>query len=174
MVPAEVAAHRMGPSIVTIGIEHGAATPLRRTAFRLPYHALEPSFTHPSTAVSGPHAPGKSSPDPRPETDSWIVSCSAARSCVRDLEADELDALLVSSPTNVSYLTGFTGDSSVLLVGRDRDLIISDGRFTTQLEQECPGLEAHIRPPGQEMNPAIAQVVSSRWGCDGSASRRRS
>ena len=71
----------------------------------------------------------------------------------------EIDALLVSTPSNVSYLTGFSGDSSVLLVGRDRDLIISDGRFTTQLEQECPGLEARIRMPGQDMNPAVADVL---------------
>ena len=39
-----------------------------------------------------------------------------------------------------------------------RDLILSDGRFTTQLEQECPGLEACIRPAGQAMNQAIAQA----------------
>ena len=42
-----------------------------------------------------------------------------------------------------------------------RDLIISDGRFTTQLAQECPGLECHIRSPGQEMNPAIAHVLEA-------------
>ena len=74
-------------------------------------------------------------------------------------KAAEIDALLVSAPSNVSYLTGFSGDSSVLLVGRDRDLIVSDGRFTTQLEQECPGLEARIRLPGQDMNPAVADVL---------------
>ena len=34
------------------------------------------------------------------------------------LRSDDVDALLVSSPTNVSYLTGFSGDSSVLIVGR--------------------------------------------------------
>jgi Xaa-Pro aminopeptidase len=79
------------------------------------------------------------------------------------LERDgrELHVLLVSSPTNVSYLTGFTGDSSVLVLSRSRDIVISDGRFTTQFEQECPGLECQIRAPGQEMNPAIARVLKS-------------
>jgi Xaa-Pro aminopeptidase len=77
------------------------------------------------------------------------------------LESDELDALLVSAATNVSYLTGFSGDSSVLVLTRERDLIISDGRFTTQLEQECPGLEASIRLPGQDMNPALAGVMEA-------------
>ena len=78
-------------------------------------------------------------------------------------DAAEIDALLVSSETNVRYLAGFTGDSSVLLLARDRDLIVSDGRFTTQLEQECPGLEARIRSPGEEMNAAVASVLES-WG----------
>ena len=79
----------------------------------------------------------------------------------QNLKAGDLDALLVSSPTNVSYLTGFTGDSSVLLVGRQNDLILSDGRFTTQLQQECPGLEACIRPAGQTMSQAIVQAVGA-------------
>ena len=58
------------------------------------------------------------------------------------------------------------------MVGRERDLIISDGRFTTQLEQECPGLEARIRLPGQDMNPAVAHVLRDSWGSRGSVSRR--
>jgi len=78
------------------------------------------------------------------------------------LEPDRIDALLLSAPTNVSYLTGFSGDSSVLILGRESDLIVSDGRFTTQLAQECPGLETHIRASGQQMIPAIAQVIQSR------------
>lgn len=68
---------------------------------------------------------------------------------------------MVTAPTNVSYLTGFSGDSSVLYLGRKRDLIISDGRFTTQLAQECPGLEAHIRHAGQEMNAALARIIET-------------
>ncbi len=77
------------------------------------------------------------------------------------LKNNKMDAVLVSAATNVRYLTGFSGDSSVLLLGLQRDLIVSDGRYTTQLEQECPGLEVVIRLPGQEMNPAIAHVLQS-------------
>ena len=78
------------------------------------------------------------------------------------IKAAGADVLLVSSTTNVSYLTGFTGDSSVLLVGLDCDVLISDGRFTTQIEQECPGLAAVIRPTGQELTAAVALEVGSR------------
>jgi Xaa-Pro aminopeptidase len=77
----------------------------------------------------------------------------------RTLRADRVDALLVASATNVRYLTGFTGDSSTLLLGRDRAVVVSDGRFTTQLEEECPGLDAHIRGVGQPMAAAVAEVA---------------
>ncbi len=77
----------------------------------------------------------------------------------RELRSKTVDAFLVSSPTNVRYLTGFTGDSSVLLMTADREIIVSDGRFTTQLEQECPGLEISIRSPGVELIQTIALII---------------
>jgi len=40
-----------------------------------------------------------------------------------------------------------------------RILVISDGRYTTQLRQECPDLEVHIRPIGQPMAEGIAEVI---------------
>jgi Xaa-Pro aminopeptidase len=74
--------------------------------------------------------------------------------------ADEgVDLLLVSSPVNVTYLTGFSGDSSYLLLSRDRAVLVSDGRFTEQIAEECPGLEAVIRPPTQTVAEAAAEVL---------------
>ena len=49
-------------------------------------------------------------------------------------------AMLVTNEINVTYLTGFTGDSSYLLVTRDAATILTDSRYNTQLEEECPGL----------------------------------
>jgi len=70
---------------------------------------------------------------------------------------------MVTSEPNVRYLTGFTGEASVLLVGEDSELLISDGRFATQLEQECPGLSLHIRPVGQPLFEGVGEVVA-RFG----------
>ncbi len=81
----------------------------------------------------------------------------------RTFKADRIDALLVASEANVFYLTGFTGEASALLVGRDRALLISDGRFATQIEQECGGLEAHIRPLDQPLYDGVGEVVA-RFG----------
>jgi len=57
-------------------------------------------------------------------------------------------SILVTNETNVSYLTGFTGDSSFLLLDSDGEVVLSDSRYTTQLEEECPGLKLEIRKPG--------------------------
>ena len=70
-----------------------------------------------------------------------------------------VDALLVTDFTNVTYLTGFTGDDSYLLVRRDGETLLSDPRYTTQLEEECPGLDLDIRAPGVAMLQAVAKVV---------------
>jgi Xaa-Pro aminopeptidase len=77
----------------------------------------------------------------------------------RLLVEKKLHALLVTDETNVSYLTGFTGDSSFLLVTPDRELLISDQRYTQQLEEECPGLELAIRGPGSKLPEFTAEVT---------------
>jgi Xaa-Pro aminopeptidase len=82
----------------------------------------------------------------------------------RVLREEGLDALLISNPVNVTYLTGFSGDSSYLILGRNRSLLVSDARFTTQIAEECPGLEAHIRSVSQTVQQAATEVLD-RLGC---------
>ena len=57
-------------------------------------------------------------------------------------------ALLVTNPVNVTYLTGFTGHDSYLLLAPGRALMISDPRYEEQISEECPELETYIRSPG--------------------------
>lgn len=78
------------------------------------------------------------------------------RHVLRKLEAD---SLLVTKFTNVTYLTGFTGDDSYLLVWGSGELMISDGRYSLQLDKECPGLKRYLRPPGGAMAEAVAKAV---------------
>jgi Xaa-Pro aminopeptidase len=78
----------------------------------------------------------------------------------RAVTAEGLDAVLVTHPSNVTYLTGFTGESSYLALGRDRGVLVSDGRFTEQLAEECPDLEAYIRPPSKTLPEATAAVLA--------------
>jgi Xaa-Pro aminopeptidase len=78
----------------------------------------------------------------------------------RSLRKTGAEAILVTSFPNVTYLTGFTGDDSYLLV-TDRDqILLSDMRYTTQLEEECPGIDLEIRPPGVTMLQRVSRVIS--------------
>lgn len=86
--------------------------------------------------------------------------CAARRDkLLRSMCAQELAGLLVSCETNVSYLTGFRGDSSALLIGAGVCLLISDGRYTTQIAQECPGLDVYIRRQTETMTAATAKCI---------------
>lgn len=76
---------------------------------------------------------------------------------MRDEEG--VDALMISNPVNVTYLTGFTGDSTVLVLGRERTLLVSDARYTGQLAEECPNLPLHLRTTAQKLPEAVAEVL---------------
>jgi Xaa-Pro aminopeptidase len=78
------------------------------------------------------------------------------RSLIRKAEAE---ALLVTNFKNVTYLTGFTGDDSYLLVTLNDETLVTDMRYTTQLEEECPGLALEVRPPGLAMLKAVTEVL---------------
>ena len=68
-------------------------------------------------------------------------------------------------PSNVCYLTGFTGDSSLLLVGRasERSDHLGWSVHDPARGKNVPGLEVRIRSPGEDMNPAVARVARVAW-----------
>lgn len=68
-------------------------------------------------------------------------------------------ALLVSSPANVRYLSGFTSpEDGVVLVTGDRAELITDGRYTAQAHEESR-LEVVIASSWEER---VAELVGSR------------
>jgi len=74
----------------------------------------------------------------------------------------QCDAFLVTDEINVRYLTGFTGDSSSLLVTGDGATMVSDGRYKRQLDEECPELTLAIRTPTQRPLDLLVEVID---GC---------
>jgi Xaa-Pro aminopeptidase len=61
------------------------------------------------------------------------------------LKEQSLDALIITDPVDVTYLTGFGGEDSVLIVTATRKVLVTDTRFIVQIKHECPGLPMHIR-----------------------------
>lgn len=74
------------------------------------------------------------------------------RSALRSLLVEnEVDALLVTDPVNIRYLTGFTGSNAALLVtswdirnSEERTVIGTDGRYLSQVAEQVPDLRAEI------------------------------
>jgi Xaa-Pro aminopeptidase len=90
----------------------------------------------------------------------------------RLIKKEKIDGLLVSNVSNVTYLTGFTGDSSWLLVTPADELLVTDSRYTTQLEEECPGLKLQVRSVGEQMPEATAKTPAKKLkslGIEGAA-----
>jgi len=76
------------------------------------------------------------------------------------LAQDDVAAMLVTDEINVTYLTGFTGDSSWLLLTKDDAILFSDARYTIQIEEECPGLSTNIRKTSQRLAAVAAQAIN--------------
>jgi Xaa-Pro aminopeptidase len=49
----------------------------------------------------------------------------------------KIDALIVTNPSNVSYLSDFWGGDSWLLLTKDSNTLITDSRYTLQAKKQC-------------------------------------
>lgn len=64
------------------------------------------------------------------------------------LAKQKLPGLLITSYQDVSYLTGFEGDDSYLVITPERAILISDSRYEEQISREAPWLSSHMRTKG--------------------------
>jgi Xaa-Pro aminopeptidase len=78
---------------------------------------------------------------------------------VQSLRKSGISGLLVTNPKNVTYLTGFTGEDSYLVIGPNHLQLFSDSRFETQLQQECPSIAVEIRTSHTTMIEFLAQEI---------------
>ena len=53
------------------------------------------------------------------------------------ISAEEIDAVIVTKVANVTYFSGFRGDSSALLVGKNFRRLVTDGRYTEQAKRQA-------------------------------------
>ena len=59
------------------------------------------------------------------------------------IEEEELDAILISSPENRRYMSGFTGSAGWLLISRDAATLATDFRYVEQAGNQAPDFEVH-------------------------------
>jgi Xaa-Pro aminopeptidase len=70
-----------------------------------------------------------------------------------------VDAVVVTSLTNVRYLCGFTGSAGILFVLPDRTVLLTDGRYETQAAEQlaAAGGRAEVAVAGGPRQPAAAR-----------------
>ena len=73
----------------------------------------------------------------------------------------KVDVLLVTNAVNVRYASGFTGDDSWLVVGRERAALITDSRYTEQAAAECPLCDI-VERKGTLHEACLRHLASSR------------
>jgi len=79
----------------------------------------------------------------------------------KTFEGVEADALLVTTPANVRYLTGFTGSNGQLLLAAE-SVFYTDGRYKEQSETQVPDLERRIYSASLKFSEVLAKDVADR------------
>ncbi|HZU71541.1 MAG TPA: aminopeptidase P family protein [Acidimicrobiales bacterium] len=76
------------------------------------------------------------------------------------------DALLVTNRSNIRYLTGFTGSAGMLLVGPELALLVTDGRYRTQSEEQiaAAGVSAEVSIGGPADQRQALAAAGSGFG----------
>jgi Xaa-Pro aminopeptidase len=86
------------------------------------------------------------------------------------LAIERVDALLVTSLTNVRYLTGFTGSAGLVVVDADEVVLVTDGRYTEQaaeqLEKAGGPARLEITSVGQHQVVSAAVASARRIGLE--------
>jgi Xaa-Pro aminopeptidase len=74
------------------------------------------------------------------------------------METEGLEALIVTKRENIRYLSGFSGDSGVGLVTRERSVLVTDGRFREQAKREAGAWQVEIY--SRDLMKALADVLA--------------
>lgn len=57
------------------------------------------------------------------------------------IKEQKFSAMLISKEENLRYLSGFTGDSAVLIITDKEKILITDGRYTEQAKNQAKGFQ---------------------------------
>lgn len=70
-----------------------------------------------------------------------------------------LDGMLITSPENVRYLSGFSGTEGTLILSRSNGFFLTDGRYTTQAKEQVKNLTIVIfKEKWQEISQILKRL----------------
>lgn len=82
------------------------------------------------------------------------------------LQENKLDAIIIASPINRRYISGFTGSAGVVIVSENDARFITDFRYTEQAEAQLTGFQIveHKQGMDAELRTQINEMKVSRVG----------
>lgn len=83
-----------------------------------------------------------------------------ALTAARKAAGGDLDALLITSPPNLRYLSGSTDGASALLIGKGRTVIFTNRMFEVRVTRETPGCTVRL-PRGKQWEE-LAGILERR------------
>ena len=85
------------------------------------------------------------------------------------VQAEEVDALLITKVVNVTYFSGFRGDSTALLVGKNFRRLITDGRYTEQAKRQAKNFALVEQTEGlyKKISEEIKSLGCKKVGVEG-------
>ena len=89
------------------------------------------------------------------------MSSADRRDRVRETLPDDVQALLVTSPANVRYLTGFTGSNGQLLLAAE-PVFFTDGRYHEQSAEQVPDLPREIYSGTTKYTDVLGKALADR------------
>ncbi|MFC7681908.1 M24 family metallopeptidase [Paenibacillus sp. GCM10028914] len=75
------------------------------------------------------------------------------------LQEQGLSALLVASPINRRYLTGFTGSAGYVLITRDESYLLTDFRYMTQAPEQAKGFK--VFEHGSKVMETVKELLTA-------------
>jgi Xaa-Pro aminopeptidase len=114
---------------------------------------------------------GFSSANPKPWVSPIFMPNSHARrsqELQKLLRRQSLDALLITSPADWYYLTGFTGEAGALIVDSRHVTLVTDGRFRVQAAEELRGVTVVEHKDGlyRSCGELLKNLCAKRVGID--------
>jgi len=84
------------------------------------------------------------------------------------IKGNDIDLFIVTSRSNIRYLTGFTGEG-IGVVGSDPPVLITDRRYEVEAGEEAPGCQIIFAEQGylQQLASYLAELGGCRAGFEG-------
>jgi Xaa-Pro aminopeptidase len=81
------------------------------------------------------------------------------RAICQQLIEEKTDCLIATNPSNVTYITAFSGTDSWALITQRQIYLLTDSRFTEQAEKECVGCTIIQRDDSQSLAEVAAKLI---------------